>query len=130
MNGFSKLFLILLTFANSALWAQNYGAIRGVVTDKKTGEPLVGVNIVVKGTYYGASTDLDGFYTIPKIEPGEYTLEVSYVSYKVIQQTGVKVKAGQTLTINFEMEPSILALGQEITVIGKKPLMDLEQTTG
>ncbi len=125
----SLLFILAFGLNISALWAQNTGSIRGVVTDKETGEPLAGVNIVVKGTYYGASTDVDGFYTIPKIEPGIYTLEVSYISYKIIQQTGVKVEAGKTLTLNFEMEPSILALGQEITVIGEKPLMDIEQTT-
>ncbi len=129
MNGLNKLVLIVLLLSWSMLWAQKSGAIRGLVTDKETGEPLVGVNIVVKGTYYGASTDLEGFYSIPKIEPGVYTIEVSYVSYKIIQQTGVKVEPGKTLTLNFEMEPSILALGQEITVIGEKPLMDLEQTT-
>jgi len=129
-TGLLKLLLtLLILFWGFELHAQATGSIRGIVTDKETGEPLAGVNIVVKGTYYGASTDLDGFYTIPKIEPGEYTIEVSYVSYKIIRFTGAKIKPGQTLTLNFELEPSILALGQEITVIGKKPLMDIEQTT-
>ena len=125
------LLLLIMTLLQSLLFAADKkpGTIRGIVTDKKSGEPLAGVNIVVKGTYYGASTDLDGFYTIPNIEPGEYTIEVSYVSYKIIRYTGAKVEPGKVLTLNFEMEPSILALGQEITVIGKKPLMDIEQTT-
>jgi len=109
--------------------AQGTGTIRGVVRDKETGEPLIGVNILIKGTYYGASTDLDGTYIITDIEPGEYTLELTYIGYKVIQRTGVKVEAGKTLTLNFEMEPSALALGEEIQVIGAKPLMDIEETS-
>lgn len=127
MKVFSIIIGILL-FAMAG-FAQQKGSIRGLVKDKENSEPLAGVNIVVKGTYYGASTDMEGFYLISEIEKGEYTIEVSYISYKIIQQTGVKVQAGQTLTLNFELEPSILALGQDIVVIGEKPLMDIEQTS-
>ncbi|RMG65200.1 MAG: TonB-dependent receptor [Calditrichaeota bacterium] len=109
--------------------AQNKGSIRGVVTDKETGEPLIGVNILVKGTRYGATTDADGFYIVPEIEPGEYTLEATYIGYKVVQHTGIRVKAGQSVTVNFQLTPSPLALGQEIEVIGERPLLDIDETS-
>jgi len=125
---------ILLIFAGIALagtdvFAAETGAIRGRITDKSTGEGLPGANIIVTGTYYGASSDMDGNYNIPQVGAGEYLLEITYISYKIIRQTGVKVEANQTLTLNFQMEPSILALGQDIVVIGEKPLMDIEQTS-
>ena len=56
-------------------------------------------------------------------------LDVSYVSYKIIKQTGIRVNPGETVTLNFELESSILALGQEIVVLGKKPLMDIDETS-
>jgi outer membrane receptor protein involved in Fe transport len=113
----------------STVFAAENGSIRGRITDKTTGEALIGVNVLVTGTYYGAATDMDGFYNISQIEAGEYMLEISYISYKIIQKTGVKITANQALTLNFAMDPSILALGQDIVVIGEKPLMDIEQTS-
>lgn len=125
---FIKILLILL-FCTSLLFSQDKGVIRGLITDGETGDPLIGANILVKGTYLGSSTDADGFYSIRDVSPGEYLLEVSFIGYKVVQKTGVKVTAGETLTLNFEMEPTALALGQEIVVIGEKPLLSLDETS-
>ncbi|RMG41645.1 MAG: TonB-dependent receptor, partial [Methanobacteriota archaeon] len=124
---FSGFFLLILSFG--FIYAQNGGTIVGVVKDKETGSPLIGVNIMVKGTYLGAATDADGFYVITDITPGEYEIEVSYIGYKVIRRTGVKVEAGKRITLNFEMESTELALGQEIVVIGKRPLLELDETS-
>ena len=120
---------VLIFCCVALLSAKERGALRGLISDQSNGEALVGVNVIIKGTYYGASSDLDGYYNITDIEEGEYTIEVSYIGYKIIQKTGVKINAGETLQLNFELEPSILALGQEIIVLGEKPLMDIEQTS-
>lgn len=113
----------------SVLSAADTGTIRGIIKDKATGEALTGVNILVKGTYLGAATDADGFYIIQNIKPGEYEVEVSYIGYKIIRRTGVKVRAGETISLNFEMESTSLALGQEIEVIGQRPLLELDETS-
>ena len=76
----------------------------------------------------GAATNLDGQYTIQSISPGQYDLEVSMIGYKIQLQTGIKVNAGEKLDINFEMEESVLAFGQEVVVIGKKPLLQVDLT--
>ena len=57
------------------------GKIAGRVVDKETGEPLVGINVVVKGTSLGAATDIDGYYAILSIPPGTHTIIVSMVGY-------------------------------------------------
>ena len=123
--------LVLLFCFQGILSAQkdSGSSIKGIVTDHESGEPLLGVNIVVLGTYLGASSDVDGFYLIQNINPGEYTLEVSYIGYKVVQKTDVRVKPGETLTLNFELESTTLALGQEIVVIGEKPLIQFDETS-
>lgn len=103
------------------------GAIKGTVKDKRTKDGLIGVNIVIRGTYYGAATDLDGKYLIDKISPGEYILQLSYIGYKRIMMTGIKVKANESLTLNFDMEEEELTLDQEVVVIGERPIFDIEQ---
>jgi len=80
------------------------GRIEGIVLDKQTRAPLPAVNIIIKGTYMGAATDMNGQYFIKNISPGQYDLEVSIIGYKIQLKTGVKVVAGQTQTINFELE--------------------------
>lgn len=52
----------------------------GTVTDAATGETLIGVNIVIKGTQQGVTTDMDGRYSIEVSNDDE--LEVSYIGYK------------------------------------------------
>jgi len=114
----------------SIVYSQNRSpsTIEGVIQDFKTKEPLVGVNIMILGTYLGTSTDAFGHYVIRNVNPAEYTMEISYIGYKIIQKTGVRVESGKKVIINFEMEQTALALGQEIVVIGAKPLLQLNET--
>ncbi|MCF7804135.1 MAG: TonB-dependent receptor [Candidatus Marinimicrobia bacterium] len=119
---------VLLLFA-SFTQAQQGGRITGQVTDAKTGDPLPGVNIIVRGTYYGAATDEKGQYQILNISPGNYELQVSMIGYKRILKTGVNVTAGERVTLNFELEQTSLALGQEVEVIGERPLIDVDETS-
>ena len=79
-----KIILLLLCcmgFITSLVFGQGKSVIKGIVKDAKTGEGLPVVNVKIKGTYYGTVTDFDGHYTIPKINPGSYTLEFSLVGY-------------------------------------------------
>ena len=62
---------------------------------------MPGVNIMIKGTYYGTSSDLQGKYKINNISPGSYDVEVSMIGYKVILKTGVSVKQNETISIDF-----------------------------
>jgi hypothetical protein len=80
-----KKFLILISFIVSsiAIFGQK-GEIRGVVFDKTTGEPLIGVNVYLKEPKQGAATDINGFFTINRIEPGTYTLVATYTGYDTI----------------------------------------------
>ncbi|MBN1448723.1 MAG: TonB-dependent receptor [Bacteroidetes bacterium] len=120
---------VLLLFMTVVLSAHAQKAtITGMITDARSGETLIGVNVLVKGTYYGAATDVNGRYTIREMNPGEYTIVVSLIGYKKIQQTGVEVKAGTTVKLNFEMEETILTMDEAVVIIGQKPLLDIEET--
>lgn len=61
----------------SAVWAQK--TVTGTVVDN-LGEPIPGVNVVVKGTTNGAMTDIDGYFSIPKVEENA-VLHISFIGY-------------------------------------------------
>ena len=124
MNKIISLILLVagLTFA------QNTGSIAGKITDAKNNEELPGVNIILKGTYYGAATDLRGGYKIESISPGNYTIEISYIGFKTMQFTGVRIEAGKTFQLDVKLEESVLTLDQDVVVVGDKPLLDVEET--
>lgn len=122
-----KFFYLLILFLTQFVYAQR-GTINGTVVDKNTNEPLPSVNVVVKGTYYGAATDFEGRFTIPNVTPGSYTVEVTLIGYKTVQYTGVKVNPGETTTLNVKLEETVLSVGQEVVVIGERPLFNIEET--
>ncbi|NIA30936.1 MAG: hypothetical protein GWP06_13615, partial [Actinobacteria bacterium] len=81
------LYFIVFTIGLMCFWSQaSYsgvtGKIRGIVTDKKTGEPLPGANVIIKGTSLGASSALDGTFFILLVPPGRRSLEVKMMGYK------------------------------------------------
>jgi len=84
------------------------GKIAGKVTDKKTGEALVGCNVVIEGTSMGAATNLDGDYTILNVPPGVYTLTVSLVGYVPTKIRDVRVSIDLTTTIDVQMSETVL----------------------
>ncbi|MEQ9187446.1 MAG: TonB-dependent receptor [Cryomorphaceae bacterium] len=85
-------FLILFSLG---LFAQS-GTIRGFVYDKDSGEPLIFINVFLKDTQIGASTDVNGYYSITKIPPGDYVLTIQALGYETIEES-VSIKSGQML---------------------------------
>jgi TonB-linked SusC/RagA family outer membrane protein len=71
-------FLLLFLFP-VALYAQT-GSVTGTVVDV-SGDPLIGVNVIVQGTTNGSVTNLDGKYTIPNLNLEVVNLEVSFIGY-------------------------------------------------
>ena len=105
----SYLALAVLVIAGIAL-AANTGSVTGRVTDKKTGEPLVGASVVVEGTELGNATDLNGQYQIINIPPGKYTLVSSYTGYNNQKVTDVLVIQDNTATVDFKMGSTLIEM--------------------
>ena len=120
--------LILFLIAPLFLFSQELGFISGKIEDKN-GVGLPGVNIILKGTYYGTASDPKGNYKIDKIQPGNYDLELSMIGYKIILKTGVKVKAEHELVLDFIMEETVLSFGEDVVVLGRNPLFDVDETS-
>ncbi|MBL7073950.1 TonB-dependent receptor [candidate division KSB1 bacterium] len=122
------LFTLLVFPLSQQIFAQAKGNIVGRVIDDDTGDGLPVVNVVVKGTYYGAATDLNGDFLILNVSPGVYTLKATMLGYTEVEHTGVKVRPGGTTELTIQLQPTVLALGQEVVIVGEKPLFDVEET--
>ncbi|MBK9285184.1 MAG: TonB-dependent receptor [Sphingobacteriaceae bacterium] len=76
------------------------GAIKGFVYDHANGEPVPFCNVYFKGTTIGANTDLNGFFSINRVKPGNYTLLVTSLDFDTISES-VEIKAGEFLNKKF-----------------------------
>jgi len=104
----SGLVLLCLFLVNIA-FAQNV-TLRGKVTDGTTGETLIGVSVVVKGTQQGTQTDVNGAFTLQA--PSGSTLVISYVGYATQQ---VVATAGNPVSVKLIASSNEL---QQVVVIG------------
>lgn len=84
----------LFVIIGAAVFAQT-GKISGKVSDKKTGETLIGVTVKIKGTTKGMATDVDGKYAITGLATGKYILVFQYVGYTGKEISGVEVVTGK-----------------------------------
>ena len=100
--------------AVASLGVQQTGRIVGRVTDTQ-GVPLSGASIRIVGQQRSVATDDDGRFTL-SVEPGEYTVEASFISYGTQQRT-VTVSAGASVEASFVLTEESGALG-EVVVVG------------
>ena len=105
---------IFLGFAICLSGSAHSQVLRGFVTDTDSGEPLEGVNVVLYGeddALYGATTDRDGFYLVPRLSPGGYTLGVTYVGYAAYQDS-LFIGSGQIQQLDIVLREDELLLEQ------------------
>jgi len=117
--------LLLFLLISAGTFAQK-GTIKGTVTDAVTGEPLIGVNLIVVGTTTGFTTGLDGTYKHNLIA-GTYTIRAGYLGYKAVEKK-VTIKAGETTTVDFQLKEAPLQLGEELIVLGSRTLRTVTGT--
>lgn len=85
------------------------GKIKGFVYEKATGEPVLFTSVYLKGTSLGAATDVNGYYLISNIPPGDYTLMVTYLGYDTVK-VAVSVAAKALVAQNLFLEKSSVKL--------------------
>ena len=74
--------------------AQNVAALSGVILDKKSGEPVIGATIFIESLKKGASTDLEGKYSITGIPSGTYSARIDCISYLSVIIEEIKISSG------------------------------------
>lgn len=116
-------FLIHLLGPARSVYAQT-GIIYGSIHDQESGEELVGANVLIVGTTRGASTDLDGKYTIANVPAGAYTLRISLVGYAIKVVSGVQVRDGGSLKLDVNILPE--AYSADEVVVEAQRLLSTE----
>ncbi|NNE26441.1 MAG: carboxypeptidase-like regulatory domain-containing protein, partial [Saprospiraceae bacterium] len=98
-----------------SIYAQKTTTVIGKVFDAKTEEPLPFVDVVLKGTYVGASTDLDGRFEI-KTKFASDTIVVSFLGYQTLEQP-INMEERQVLNFYLEEEGILM---ESVTIVEKK----------
>lgn len=111
----SLMCLILLLVMSPNSFAQSSGSISGKIIDNSNNEELIGANVLIIGTNYGASSDIDGQFSIKFVPVGKYTLKISYISYQTVTVESVEVKPGEDTKINISLDPASTEL-EEVVV--------------
>jgi len=120
-------FLFLLPML---LLAAAGGKISGTITDKETGDPLVGVNVIVEGTAYtlGAATGDNGYYVILNVPVGVYNVRASYIGYKEVVMQNLRISLDLTTEVNFGLERTALEF-EEVLVTAERKLFEKSATS-
>jgi TonB-dependent receptor len=106
--------LLSLFFLPSAV-AQT-GSLVGTVIDGDFGDPLIGANVVLKGTLQGTSTDLEGRFRIDGIPVGTHTFEVSYIGFQTLTIQNVEILEGEVARLDVTLESEAFELEGEVVV--------------
>jgi outer membrane receptor protein involved in Fe transport len=110
------------------LFAGTTGKLSGRITDSQTGDAVVGASVIIQGTYLGAAADMDGYYYINNIPPGNYTVIVSSIGYEKVIINKVPIKIDLTYELDVKLNPQTIK-GQEVVVTAERPLVQKDLTS-
>jgi hypothetical protein len=114
--------------AGTLLAQGSTGKIEGRVRDQ-AGAPIANAQVFVVGTAFNALTNPQGYYFINNIPAGTISVRAAFIGYKSTQVDGVKVLAGQTGTVDVQLEQTAVEI-QEITVVSQtQPLVPRDEVT-
>jgi len=107
---------LVFTFTLSSFVLSQTGNISGVVSSD--GQELPGANVILEGTSYGAAANVEGEYDVSGVQPGEYTVTVTYVGYNALSQIAL-VSSGVTTELDFQLTLAPVAMNEVVvTALG------------
>lgn len=108
---------LILSFASSGFGQSAVnGSVSGIIKDDEARQGIPFVNVILKGTPYGAASDEAGRYAIRGIPPGEYTLVASAVGFRTAEAP-LRIEPGSMATLDFLLAHSMVELS-EVLVYG------------
>ena len=106
-----KNFIILSLFVSFA-HMENMVSLKGKIRDSKTKEPLVGANVVIKGTAQGSATNVDGEFFISDLSQSIVNLQVSYIGYKTKTTSDIEIKGDVSSEIVIELDADVIFVNE------------------
>lgn len=104
-----RLLILYVLAACIATTAQAQTAtLAGKITDKTTGEALIGANVLIEGTSIGSSTDIEGNYTINNVPTGPRKVTISYLGYQTFSRD-INLQPGRnTLSAALQIDSKVM----------------------
>jgi hypothetical protein len=105
-----KKILLLIAFGFMSIFGFSQTAeIRGFVYEEETSEPSIYTSVYLKGTTFGNQTNIDGFFTISRIPPGEYLLIVYSIGFDTLKET-ITLKANDRISKKLYLKKSAIEM--------------------
>lgn len=115
---------LLVLVTSGAAFAQ--GSIAGTITDAKTGEAIIGANVIIVGTTTGSATDIDGKYAITNVPAGTYDVQISYITYKTYIAPTVVVENARRVTLDIKLQEEATELAEVVVQAARQTDTDFE----
>jgi len=109
--------LLFIFIVLNGVFAQT--SITGSITDKDNGDPLIGANVILKGTTMGAASDVKGIYTIPNVPAGPYVVTANYIGYETVEKE-VMVMGGTVNRFDFELVISTIQMETYVVTASRR----------
>lgn len=113
----SAFIALFIAFTCIIAIAQNKGqTVRGTVVDEFTGSPVIGANVIIEDSnpLIGTTTDENGEFVIPNLQPGRWTFTASLVGYTSQTISNSMVISGKELSLNFKLEEKVTTLNDVV----------------
>ena len=107
MTYFRILFYLLMM---NSVFSQNTKSLQGRIIDSKSKEPLIGANVIIKGTAQGSATNVEGEFFITDLSQSMVNLQVSYIGYKTKTISDIEVKDGLHSDIVIELDADVISV--------------------
>lgn len=124
--------VLLVTSSYRSLAQNEYGEIKGRLTDSISHEPIPFATVVAllnDNMISGASTDVDGYFSIKPLSSGHYTVKTSMLGYKNVQINNVSVNSGKMSYLSIGISPSAIEIIGGTIYDYKNPLIDPGQVS-
>jgi outer membrane receptor for ferrienterochelin and colicins len=114
------LYIALLCFLQSTLAQPNAGSLKGTVTDAKTQDPLIGVNVILRGTIRGTVTDVHGKYQLKGIPAGTYDVTFSLIGYTADTLHQILIQPDAELHLNAPLMQAPIQTDQVVVTASRR----------
>ncbi len=115
-----RFLLVCLLIPVFSIAQNNTQNVRGVIIDKLSQTPLVGVTLQIVSLQKATATDANGQYNFTNIAPDRYEIKVTYLGYKSITIPNVVVTSGKEVLLDITMEESFSQLAEVVVKANAK----------
>ena len=101
-------FIPVALFLVWTLQGQSTGSLSGTIHDRDTQQSLVGANVLLEGTQFGAATDVNGKYYIDNLPVGTYSIRADVIGYEAQARANIHIASNRITEVNLDLIPIIL----------------------